>query len=102
VVVKVVEDAQAVPLLVGGHLLQKISNSERVLLTVVHQRKLCTLNVLADLLGDVGRSAIGNVVRQTRPLLLQDGHTPTPAPTRYRSATELLAALPHNHATQTL
>jgi transposase len=76
----------------GGVFPRKISDSERVLLTVLHQRKLCTLNVLADLL-DVSRGALGHLVRQTRPLLLQDGHTLTPAPTSYRSATELLAAI---------
>jgi transposase len=71
---------------------QKISNEERVLLTVLHQRKLCTLDVLADALGDVTRGAIGNVVRETRPLLEQHGHLPTPAATRYRTAAELLTA----------
>jgi hypothetical protein len=81
---------------------QKISNSERVLLTVLHQRKLCTLDVLADLLGDVSRASIGNVVRETRPLLHQDGHIPTPATTRYRSAAELLAATPPKANTPTV
>ena len=71
---------------------QKISNSERVLLTVLHLRRLCTLDVLADALGDVCRSAIGNAVRETRPLLEQDGRIPPPAPIRYRTATELLTA----------
>jgi transposase len=72
---------------------QKISNEERVLLTVLHQRKLCTLDVLADALDDVTRGAIGNVVRETRPLLQQHGHLPTPAATRYRTAAELLTAI---------
>lgn len=31
-----------------------------------HPRKLCTLNVLANALGDVSRSSIGNVVREIR------------------------------------
>src|SRR5215211_6548523 len=76
----------------GGVFPQKISNSERVLLTVLHLRRLCTLDVLADALGDVCRSAIGNAVRETRPLLEQDGRIPPPAPIRYRTATELLVA----------
>jgi Rhodopirellula transposase DDE domain len=71
---------------------QKISNSERVLLTILYQRGLCTLDVLADAVGDVSRSAVGNVIRETLPLLQQEGHTPSPAPTRYRTATDLLAA----------
>jgi Rhodopirellula transposase DDE domain len=76
----------------GGVFPQKISNSERVLLTVLHLRRLCTLDVLADALGDVCRSAIGNAVRETRPLLEQDGRIPPPAPIRYRTATQLLTA----------
>ena len=71
---------------------QKISNSERVLLTILYQRGLCTLDVLADALGDVSRSAIGNVIRETLPLLQQEGHIPGQAPTRYRTAADLLAA----------
>ena len=73
--------------------LSKISNRERVLLTVLYLRGLCTLDVLADALG-VSRSAIGNVVRETRPLLQQDGHIPIQATTRYRTAAELLSAAP--------
>ena len=71
---------------------QKISNSERVLLTILYQRGLCTLDVLADALGDVSRSAVGNVIRETLPLLQQEGHIPGQAPTRYRTAADLLAA----------
>jgi hypothetical protein len=71
---------------------QKISNSERVLLTILYQRRACTLDVLANALGDVSRSAIGNVIRETLPLLQQAGHIPGQAPTRYRTAADLLAA----------
>jgi hypothetical protein len=73
---------------------QKISNSERVLLTVLYQTNLCTLDVLTDALGDVCRSGIGNVIRETRPLLQQEGHTTIPTSTRYRTAADLLAAAP--------
>jgi hypothetical protein len=76
----------------GGVFPQKIGNSERVLLTILYQRGLCTLDVLTEALRDVSRSAIGNVIRETRPLLRQEGHTPTPALTRYRTAADLLAA----------
>jgi transposase len=76
----------------GGVFPQKIGNSERVLLTILYQRRLCTLDVLTATLGDVSRSSIGNVIRETRPLLQQEGHTFTPAPTRYRTAADLLAA----------
>jgi len=76
----------------GGVFHQKISNSERVLLALLYHRRLCTLDVLADALGDVSRSAIGNVIRETLPLLQQEGNSPGPAPTRYRTAADLLAA----------
>ena len=75
----------------GGVFPQKISNSERVLLTVLYQRKLCTLDVLAEALGDVSRSAVAGVVRETRPLLERYGWFPSPVSARYRTAAELLA-----------
>ncbi|MFI6637551.1 ISAzo13 family transposase [Nonomuraea fuscirosea] len=80
---------------------QKISNSERVLLTILYQRKLCTMEVLTDALGDVCRSSIGNVIRETRPLLEQAGHVSTAAPIRYRTAADLLAGVPGDHDTPT-
>ncbi|MDP9209365.1 MAG: ISAzo13 family transposase [Actinomycetota bacterium] len=84
---------------------QKLSNCERVLLAVLYQRRLCTMDVLADLL-EVCRSSIGNAIRETRPLLEQAGHTSTPAPTRYRTPAELLASVtpptaPANTSTST-
>jgi predicted DNA-binding protein YlxM (UPF0122 family) len=54
---------------------QKISNRERVLLTILYQRRLCTMDVLAELL-EVCRSSIGNAIRETRPLLEHAGHGP--------------------------
>jgi predicted DNA-binding protein YlxM (UPF0122 family) len=75
----------------GGVFPQKISNSERILLTFLYLRKLCTLDVLADALGDVSRSAVAGVVRETRPLLERDGCLPSLASARYRTAAELLA-----------
>ena len=60
----------------GGVFHQKISNSERILLALLYHRRLCTLDVLADALGDVSRSAIGNVIRETLPLLQQEDRIP--------------------------
>jgi hypothetical protein len=78
----------------GGVFHQKISNNERILLALLYHRRLCTLDVLADALGDVSRSAIGNVIRETLPLLQQEDRipAPAPAPARYRTAADLLAA----------
>ena len=76
----------------GGVFHQKISNSERILLALLYHRRLCTLEVLADALGDVSRTAVGNVIRETLPLLQQEDRLPAPAPARYRTAADLLAA----------
>lgn len=76
----------------GGIFPQKIGDKERVILAVLYLRKLCTLDVLADTLGDVSRSLIGNVVREIRPLLMEGGHLPPPSTARYRTAADLLAA----------
>jgi Rhodopirellula transposase DDE domain len=75
----------------GGVFHQKISNSERVLLALLYHRRLCTLDVLADAFGDVSRSAVGNVIRETLPLLQHEDRIPGPAPARYRTAADLLA-----------
>ena len=75
----------------GGVFHQKISNSERVLLALLYHRRLCTLDVLADALGDVSRSAVGNVIRETLTLLQHEDCIPGPAPTRYGTAADLLA-----------
>jgi hypothetical protein len=50
----------------GGVFRQKITNEERVLATVLYQRKLCTQDVLAELF-QVSRRTIGTVVREVRP-----------------------------------
>lgn len=76
----------------GGVFPQRIGNSERVLLTVLYLRKLCTMEVITDALGDVCRSTVGNVIRETRPLVEEEGYVPPPTPVRYRTAAELLAA----------
>ncbi|MFE8950706.1 ISAzo13 family transposase [Streptomyces sp. NPDC007856] len=76
----------------GGVFPQKLGDTERVVVAILYLRKLCTLDVLADALGDVSRSSIGNVVREIRPLLAEAGRLPPPATTRYRTAPDLLAA----------
>jgi hypothetical protein len=76
----------------GGVFTQKITDDERVLATVLYQRKLCTQDTLADLF-EVSRRTIGDVVREVGPILAQHGFTPTPAGTRFGTAAALLAAL---------
>jgi len=74
----------------GGVFHQKISNSERILVALLYHRRLCTLDVLADALGDVSRSAVGGVIREILPLFQREDRLPQPAPTRYRTAADLL------------
>ncbi|MEU3445161.1 ISAzo13 family transposase [Streptomyces griseoincarnatus] len=76
----------------GGVFPKKIGDEERVILALLYLRKLCTMDVLAEALGDVSRSSIGNTIREIRPLLAEAGLLPAPADTRYRSAADLLAA----------
>ncbi|WP_406111698.1 hypothetical protein [Streptomyces sp. NBC_01003] len=76
----------------GGVFPQKLGDRERIVVAIRYLRKLCTLDVLADVLGDVSsRSSIGNAVREIRPLLAEGGLLRPPTTTRYRTATELLA-----------
>jgi len=62
----------------AGVFQQKITGDERVLATVLYQRKLCTQDTLAALF-EVSRRTIGDVVREVGPLLGSDGFTPTTA-----------------------
>jgi hypothetical protein len=82
----------------GGVFRQKITNDERVLATVLYQRKLCTQDILADLF-HVSRRTIGDVVREIGPILAQDGYIPTPATKRFTTAAPLLDTVaPHPDA----
>jgi len=76
----------------GGVFHQKISNSERVLLTLLYQEDCARWMSSPPPLGDVSRSAVGNVIGETLPLLQHEDRLPPPAPARYRTAADLLAA----------
>lgn len=84
----------------GGVFTQKITDDERVLATVLYQRKLCTQDTLAELF-QVSRRTIGDVVREVGPILTQHGFTPTPAGSRFPTAADILAALPRDEDTPT-
>lgn len=76
----------------GGIFTQKITHDERVLATVLYQRKLCTQDVLARLF-EVSRRTIGDVVGEVGPILAQHGYSPIPTATRFGSAAAVLATL---------
>ena len=77
----------------GGVFMQKITDAERVLSTVLHRRGRGTHDTLAELF-EVSRRTIGGVLREVGPLLDQNGYASTPAATRFTTAAELLASLP--------
>src|SRR5215212_2957750 len=84
----------------GGVFQQKITDDERVLATVLYQRKLCTQDTLAELF-EVSRRTIGDVVREVGPILTQHGFTPTPAGSRFPTAADILPGLAGNQDTPT-
>lgn len=77
----------------GGVFMQKITDAERVLATVLHRRGLGTHDTLAELF-EVSRRTIGGALREVGPLLDQNGYLATPAATRFTTAAKLLASLP--------
>jgi DDE family transposase len=84
----------------GGIFMQKLTDAERVLATVLYRRGLGTHDTLAELF-DVSRRTIGGVLREVGPLLDQNGYVATPAATRFTTAAEVLASLPARSADDT-
>jgi len=75
----------------GGVFRQKLTDPERILATILHLRQVGTMQTLAELF-DVSRRTIGNALAEVRPLLETDGLHLPPAPSRLRSASDLLAS----------
>jgi Rhodopirellula transposase DDE domain len=67
-------------------------DAARLLLTLLYQRQVCSMNVLADLL-EVTATYIGDLVKQTREILEDHGHDPGVAPVRFTTADALLSFL---------
>ena len=84
----------------GGVFTQKITNAERVLVTVLYQRKLCTQDVLADLF-EVSRRTIGDVIREIGPILTQHGYPLEPAAQKFPTTQTLLDAVRTGRPTTT-
>jgi hypothetical protein len=84
----------------GGVFRQKITDAERILATILHLRQVCTMQTLAELF-DVSRRTIGNALADVRPLLEEDGFRLLPAPSRLRSAADLLAPITPQDGTPT-
>ena len=76
----------------GGVFRQKITDAEKILVTVLARRELCTQQVLAELF-EVSRGTIRNALHDVLPLLEHDGHVVTPADRRFSTAADLLASV---------
>jgi hypothetical protein len=76
----------------GGIFRQKITDTDRIVATILYHRKLCTGQVLADLF-HVSRRTIGTVIADITPLLEQHGASIEPAGTRYATAADILASV---------
>ena len=71
---------------------QKITDADRVLATLLNQRKICNRWVLAGLF-QVSPRTIGNAFLNVRPILEKDGYLATAGPFRFRTARDLLDSL---------
>jgi transposase len=72
----------------SGVFRQKITDADRILATVLSQRKLCSLETLAELFG-VSRGTIRNAMNDVLPLLNEDGFTATPSQQRFSTGAEI-------------
>lgn len=82
----------------GGVLRQKITDAERLLAAVLHERKLGTRQVLADAFG-VSLGTLNNALKDAQPVLREAGITLPPTSTRFTTGVELLASIDSNTPT---
>ena len=68
----------------------QLSDADRVLVTVVYLRQMCSMNVLSDLLG-VNANSIGQAIAETRQLLTEHGRRIAPTTLRFTTAAALTA-----------
>ncbi|MDQ2874324.1 MAG: ISAzo13 family transposase [Actinomycetota bacterium] len=79
----------------------RLTDTDRVLATVLYLRKLCTQAVLAELLA-VDRSRITEAVRETRPLIEERGHAITPSTARFPAPADLIAFLAIENSSESI
>jgi hypothetical protein len=68
----------------------KLPPADRILATILYQRKLCTHAVLGQLFA-VDTDTITRAVKETRPLLEQHGYVITPSTARFPAPNDLIA-----------
>ena len=76
----------------AGVFRQKITDADRILATILHQRRVCTLDTLAELF-NISRSTLWNAINDALPILGAHHLTVIPADHRYASAADLLASI---------
>ena len=62
-----------------------LTDADRVLITIVYMRQICSQNVLSELLG-INPNSIGAAIAETRQLLSEHGRTITPTTLRFATA----------------
>jgi transposase len=65
-----------------------LTDADRIVVTVVYLRQVCSQNVLSDLLG-INPNSIGQAIAETRQLLTEHSRTITPATLRFTTADQL-------------
>ena len=70
----------------------RLTNADRILITVLYLRRLCTQAVLGELFA-VDRTRITEAIREIRPLMEEHGHAITPATARFPAPADLVAFL---------
>ena len=76
----------------GGVFRQRITDADRILATVLFQRRLCSQDALAELFG-VSRGTLRNAYADVLALLADHGFTITRADQRFATASEVLQAV---------
>ncbi|MFR9778403.1 ISAzo13 family transposase [Micromonospora sp. MS34] len=76
----------------AGVFRQKITDSDRILATILYRRRVCSLNTLAELF-DVCRSTLWNAINDVLPILGDRRITIAPAQHRYDTSVDLLASV---------
>ncbi|MEV0537530.1 ISAzo13 family transposase [Kitasatospora sp. NPDC050463] len=75
----------------GGVFRQKITDGDRILATILYRRRICSLDILAELF-DVCRSTLWNAINDVLPVLDDRRLAIAPAENRYATAADLLAS----------
>ncbi|GLW59580.1 hypothetical protein Kpho01_75900 [Kitasatospora phosalacinea] len=70
----------------------KITPANRILITVLYQRKIAAQDLLGHLFG-VTIMTISRVIREVRPFLETSGHQPTVSTARFRTPDDIAAYL---------